>query len=230
LNFRYYKKKEEKSVEYGITSTNSPRLPWRIRHVSTLYGLVVLSLLISVLLFLLSLTYYFGLFFILFLFLIFDSALLYRLYKSAVRFAEVVSALNMDITDARFVNWSTLKVNTSTQVEFFLHYHPGDKHSNPHYKAWITTTKKPPEFERGYATIWHKPSISEKLRNKEVIEYPEYLSPWRLEEIKSLHSMWFSTDSGKTTINAHLDDKWFYSETQDLLRTLEVLRDIEQSI
>jgi hypothetical protein len=226
----YNKKKEEKSVEYGIKSTSSPHLPGRIRHVGTLYGLVVLSLLISVLLFLLSLIYYFGLYFILFLLFFVGSVLLHRLYKSAVRFAEVVSALNMDIIDARFVNWSTLKVSTVTQEEFFLYYHPGDKRSNPHYKVWITTTKKPPAFERGYAAIWHKPSISEKLHIKEDIDYPEYLSPWRLEEIKSLYSMWFSTISGKTTINALLNDKWLYSETQDLLRTLEVLSDIEQSL
>jgi hypothetical protein len=223
-------RKGGKSVIKKIYRTSSSHLPWRIRHVSTLYGLVVLFLLISVLLFLLSLISYFGLFFILFLLFLVDSVLLFRLYKSAERFASVVFAMDKDIIDAKFENHKTLKVNTSTQMEFFLLYHPGDKNSNAHYKVWITTTKKP-HFKKGWhSAIWHKPSISEKLQKKEDIEYPEYLSPWRLEEIESLYSMWFDTISGKTTITALLNDKMLSSETQDLLKTLEVLREIERSL
>jgi len=160
-------------VAHKIYRTPSPHMPWRIRHVSTLYGLVVLFLLFSVLLLLLSLISYFGLFLILFLLFLVGSALLHRFYKSAERFAGVVTAMDKDIIDAKFENQTTLKVNTSTQVEFFLHYHPGDKNSNPHYKIWIMTTKKP-SFKKGWhSTIWHKPSISEKLekkKDKKIIE------------------------------------------------------------
>ncbi len=59
---------------------------------------------------------------------------------------------------------------------------------------------------------------------------PDNVSNLQLNGIKSLREIKIETLKGKNRIVAILNDKWFYSETHDILSTLNILWKIDEGL
>jgi hypothetical protein len=153
---------------------------------------------------------------------------MYFIYKPAKRFSEVVEALNFDLLDVKKTKLWTMKFTTLTEGEFSLYYFSGSKNRSAYYRLWITTPKKVPTEYPDQKRIWTRPSWFD--RKKEKPPSNPYVDEARLEDIKSLSRLYFEDFQGVSSIEAILTDKWLYSETDDLLEALKIMREIEDRI
>ncbi len=156
--------------------------------------------------------------------------ILYSIYLRSKRFAGVIDALGFELLDVRFENWKTMRFTTLTFGEFFLYYFGGSEDYSAYYKLWISTQKRVSVPQGNDFVIWKKPSWFQKIKNKGENSTPYYISKFQIEGIKSLSSLKIEITASENKIAAYLDDKWLHSEIPDLLKTLEVLRFIEEKI
>jgi hypothetical protein len=156
--------------------------------------------------------------------------ILYSIYTRSRRFAGVINALGFELLDVKFENWKTMKFTTLTFGEFFLYYFGGSEDYSAYYKLWISTQKRVPVPQGNDFVIWKRPSWFQKIINKGENPPQYYISKSQIEGIESLSRLKIEITPFENKIAAYLDDKWLHSEIPDLLKTLEVLRFIEERI
>jgi hypothetical protein len=152
------------------------------------------------------------------------------MYNHTLKFADVVNALNIDITDLEVVKLNTLKFSTLSHGDFTLYYDNGGKYSNPYYKVWITTPKILPNRDFEDLEKWNEDTFYQRYGEKKTLPLPGYVSLSVVANIKSLKEIRFEWGSITNKIVATLDDEWLYSETHDILRTIKILRSIENNL
>jgi hypothetical protein len=210
-------------------SAESINLPWSIKNVKGLFWGMVLGVMFVPILFFLSILAWFStMMFLTYPLIIISVLILYIIYKPAKRFSDVIGALNFELLEVKKNGWGTLKFTTVTHGEFFLYYFTGGKYSSPYYKLWIITPKEVSTEYPDERRIWIRASWFNRIRKE--LGPNKYVDESELADIKSLSSLEFEKNRGKNTIVAILSDKWLYSEAHDVLRSLKILREIEDMI
>jgi hypothetical protein len=211
-------------------SYDSINLPWSIRNVKGLFWGIMLGSIAIPMMFIVGIfargpLYFMFLMFPVFLLIVMG---MYFIYKPAKRFSEVVEALNFDLLDVRKTKLWTMKFNTLTEGEFSLYYFSGSKHQAAYYRLWIITQKTVPSMHPDGRRIWKRPSWFD--RNKDEPYPNEFADAARFNDIRSLSRIEFGSVDGMNSIEAILSDKWLYSETDDVLETLRIMREIEDRL
>ncbi len=203
---------------------------WSIRHIKTFRQGTILC--IS---FVLFVTLYLIFFYepvvlsfaVIFLFAAFS---LNHMYNQTLKFADVVNALNMDLTKLEVVKLNTLRFSTISNGKFTMYYDNGGMYSYPHYKIWITTIKTLPNLSFEESDLWNEDTFYRRCRGSITTPLPGYVSFMDVAEIMSLRKIKFERSAMNNRIVATLDDKWLYSESSDILKTLKILRKIEKML
>jgi hypothetical protein len=238
LLYHEYKEKYESGAELDLRDhiINPPtEYPWCIRHVNHLLICIIMCVLLIPVFFVIFVYYKFSIFvFSLFIMsFIMIPLILFLIYKPSKRLANIIKALNLDPSKMVIEQLNTLKVNSPISGQFSVHYgsggsFPGSRYwSSSYYKIWIPTNKKIPVKKTGEHLIWTKPSILSKLLDKQNNSLLKYLSLFELNEIKALESLKFENTHGENRIVAILDDRWLFSTTPDIVKTLEILKEIK---
>ncbi len=211
-------------------SYDSINMPWTLRNVKGLFWGIILGSIAIPVMFIVGIFAGGSLYYMLLMFpvILLTVMGMYMIYKPAKRFSEVVEALNFDLLDIKKTKLWTMKFTTLTEGEFSLYYFSGGKNRSAYYRLWITTPKKVPTEYPDQKRIWTRPSWFD--RKKEMPTPNPYVDEARFEEIKSLRRIYFENFQGINSIEAILSDKWLYSETDDLLETLRIMREIEEMI
>jgi hypothetical protein len=162
--------------------------------------------------------------------LLFAAISLNHMYNNTLKFADVVNALNMDLTKLEVVKLNTLRFTTISNGRFTLHYDNGGMYSNPYYKIWITTIKTLPNLGFEFADLWNEDTFYRRCRGSISTPLPGYVSFMEVADILSLRKIKFKRRAMNNRIVATLDDKWLYSESSDILKTLKILRKIERML
>jgi hypothetical protein len=215
-------------------SNGTVDIPLSIKHANLMLLSIVLLLLLIVISLVLSMFAS-----ICFLFVFIGSILSYllvRIYNQMKRYARIVKALYMELIEVKvlkesFFEYGILKIKTLRHGEFFLINIPDRGHPGMRsiYKLWIVTDKKIPVKEGEKRYLWKKMRRQKKGTIVEQ-EFAHYISQIQLDPIKSLHRIQFEIEGGENRIAALFYEIMLYSETNDILRTLEALRDIEKMI
>lgn len=241
LLYHEFKEKYDSGVELDLRDhiINPPNeYPWCIRYVNHLLICIILCvLLIPVYLMIYSyfaLTIFVSLLFIFSILMI--ALLLFLIYRPIKRFANIIKALSLEPSEMVIERLSTLKVNSPVSGQFSVHYGsggslPGIRYwSSSYYKIWIPTNKKNLKKKSNEYLIWTKPSFFSKLLNKRNTSLLKYLSLFQLNEIKALESLRFENTDGENRIVAILDDRWLFSITPDIVKTIDVLKEIKANL
>ena len=201
----------------------------------------------------------FGAFFVVSVFFILCASVLHMFYKPAKKYAELISTLNFDLVDLKYAR-STLTCTTLRHGTFSLQFFGGSKYEGGFYKLWITTQKPPPvplggkriqrwkmflaapwsvSLDGRSVVLWREPMFkwAKSIANIDLpdigvpnVGLPDNISKEYLNEIKSLREIKIEAAGTENRITAIFHDKWLYSETTDILSTLEVLRAIEEGM
>lgn len=206
----------------GIT-TSQKILVWNIKHIQE----ILLGIIVCVTLFLITFSMLYSGYVhpcSLGLLLIFVVAafVLYMFYKEAKRYNEILTALGPDLISVQFIYEKIMKFTSSRFGEFFMDYYPGNDSENPYYGVWIVLDKPRVRIDRRRTTLWSKPSWFKRTFGDP--PKPHHSVPLNLvTQIKTLRKISIEGYNKKYRIVAILNDDWLYSETHDLLRTVEVL-------
>jgi hypothetical protein len=150
-----------------------------------------------------------------------------HMYNQTLKFADVVNALNMDLTKLEVVKLNTLRFSTISNGRFTLYYDNGGMYSYPHYRVWINTIKTLPNLGFEHSDLWNEDTFYRRCRGSITTPLPGYVSFMEVSDIPSLRKIKFERSAFNNRIVATLDDKWLYSESSDILKTLKILRKIE---
>jgi hypothetical protein len=152
------------------------------------------------------------------------------------RYARIVKALYSELIEVKvlkesFFEYGILKIKTLSHEEFFLINIPDRGHPGMRsiYKLWIVTDKNFPVKEDEKRYLWKKTRQQKKGTIVDQ-EFANYIPQIQLDSIKSLHRIQFEVQEGENRIAALFYEILLYSETEDILRTLEILRDMEERI
>jgi len=150
---------------------------------------------------------------------------LYAVYQPASRFRELLDALRPNVLDVEWIYNYTLKISTSNLGEFFLKYHPEREDASGYYIIWITSDKSIPVMGAPSLTLWSKP-YKPILRDWHYFPSPPYVPTAKANEIKTLKWIIMDWSGTEFRIMAWLSDEWLQSETDDLMKTVEILEEI----
>jgi hypothetical protein len=153
-----------------------------------------------------------------------------HMYNQTLKFADVVNALNMDLTNMEVLKLNTLRFNTISNGKFTLYYDNEGMYSNPYYKMWITTIKNLPNLSYENSDLWNEDTFYRSCNGSITTPLPGYISFMDVADIPSLRKIRFQSNPVANRIIATLDDKWLYSNTSDILQTLKILRKIEKKL
>jgi hypothetical protein len=152
------------------------------------------------------------------------------IYSHTQKFADIVNALNMDLSNVEVLKSNTIKFETISQGKFFLYYDKGGRYSNANYKMWINTIKMLPVLDYEYSDLWNEKLFFKRYQEEKEFPLPGYISLSDVNEITSLREIRFESGPMANRVVAVLNDQWFYSETSDILKTLNILRKIEKML
>ena len=152
------------------------------------------------------------------------------IYSHTQKFADIVNALNMDLTNVEVLKLNTFRFQTQTQGHFILFYDTGGRYSNANYKMWINTIRILPVLDYEYSDYWDENSFFKRTSNEISIPLPGFIELSDVGHISSLREIRFERGPMLNKVVAILDDEWFYSETSDILKTLKILRKIEKKL
>lgn len=155
--------------------------------------------------------------------------ILYAIYQPASRFRELMDVLKPSLLDVEWVFRHTLKFTTANLGEFYVKYNPEKENESAYYEVWITSDKSGPGLAEPRVTLWKKPYKS-ILSKWLYFQSPPYVPVFKANEIKTLK--WIAMDwlSSEYRIMARLSDEWLHSETDDLLKTVELLEEIYEGM
>jgi hypothetical protein len=209
--------------------------PWMVRNKNIFLGVTVASI-SAVLLTLYSHFLFFArniwAIYVLVLVGTLAAILSYQTYKSARRFDELIEALKDDIVDAKIrvspiLNF-TLECSSMHHGRFSLYYFHGSRYERPYYKLWISTDKPIPVKEKGFRRKLFE--FKSRLEGGVDESLADKVSDVELKEIKTLKLLTTEREKGENRIIAIIDDRWLYSETSDIIKSLELLRKIEKML
>jgi hypothetical protein len=152
------------------------------------------------------------------------------MYNHTQKFADVVNALNIDLTNAEIVKLNTVRFTTISHGKFTLYYNCGDIYNDAYYKIWIRTTKGLPVRYDNDFYMWGRDTFFKRFGDDKEIPLSGYITLSDVDHIISLREIRFENGVIANRIVATLDDRWLYSETVDILKTLKVLRKIENKL
>lgn len=158
-------------------------------------------------------------------FLMLLGVILYAIYQLASRFRELIDALKSDILDVEWIYKYTLKFTTSNRGEFYLQYYYEREHESAHYIIWITSDKSVPVMAEPRVTLWSKP-YKPIFGNWQHFPSPPYVPVTKANEIKTLKWIAMDWSGSEYRILARLSDEWLQSETDDLMKVVELLEKI----
>jgi len=203
---------------------------WSIRHIKNFRQGTVLCILFMLFVGLYLLVFYEPIMLSFAVIFLLAAISLNHMYNETLKFADVVNALNLDITKLEVVRLNTLRFNTISNGKFTLNYDNGGMYSNPYYKMWITTIKNLPNLGVEHSDLWNEDTFYRRCRGSITTPLPGYLSFLDVADIISLRKIKFERGAMNNRLVATLDDKWLYSETSDILQTLKILRKIEKKL
>ncbi len=216
--------------EYKSVEMIPINLLWAIRHIKAFRVGTILCVLFAVSLFLFFLiSYEFSTLSIMVIFIMIAMSLNF-MYNHTLKFTDVVNALNMDITNLEVEKLNTLRFDTISHGKFTLYYDDGGRYANAYYKMWITTSKSLPTRYDLDLDIWDRNAFYKRLNEEKDTTLSDYVTLSDVADIKSLLDIKFEWGPIANRIVATLDDRWLYSETLDILRTLKILRRIEKKL
>jgi hypothetical protein len=154
---------------------------------------------------------------------------LYMTHKTASRFRELLDVLKPNLLDVEWRYPESLKITTSNLGDFFLSYIQETEHEAAHYLVWITSDKGGPSPLVSKMTLWKRPYKS--IYGKWIyFDSPSYVPVARAYDIKTLEWIALELVESQFRIIARLKDEWLQSETDDLLKTVEILEEIYAGI
>ena len=199
---------------------------YAIGHVDDIRWVMVLCIIAFLVTLLLATTviYHTCMVFILGLFML-AGVIFYAIYLPSSRFREAIDVLSPSLFNVEWVGRDTLKFTTANLGEFYMYYKSEGEHESAYYKVWITSDKNGPVTAIPRVTLWKRPYKS-ILGKWLYFQSPPYVPAVKANEIKTLK--WISIDwfGNHHRIMARLSDDWLHSETDDLLKTVEVLEEI----
>jgi hypothetical protein len=163
-------------------------------------------------------------------FFLFSGITMGFVHTYASRFDQVIKALGFDFIDVKAETWNTLMFETNEYGDFTLKYDVDGKHRGARYKVWIITKRNLPAGCNKWLDNGDKDVFYRKNRKEEVTPIKEFVTPADVVYIRSLRELRFERGYIANRIIATLDDMWFYSETPDILRTLKLMRKIEDQL
>jgi hypothetical protein len=209
-------------------------IPLSIRFVHLLLACTVILFIITIASFIISMYVSICIVFVFIGFIL--SYLFVRIYNQMKRYARIVKALDPELIEVNvlkdsFFEYGILKIKTITQGEFFLLNIPNRGHPGMRsiYKLWIVTDKNLPVKEGEKRYLWKKMKGQEEGTIIEP-ELAHYIPQNQLDSLKVLHRIQFEFLEGENRIAALFYEFLLYSETKDILRTLDILREIEEMI
>lgn len=203
---------------------------WSIRHIKTFRQVTILCILFVVFVASYLLVFYEPIMLSFAVIFLFAAISLNHLYNQTLKFTDVVNALNMDLTKLEVVKLNTLRFSTISNGKFTLYYDNGGMYSYPHYRMWITTIKNLPNLSFELSYLWNEDTFYRRCRGSITTPLPGYVSFMEVADIPSLRKIKFERGAMNNRIVASLDDKWLYSESSDILKTLKILRKIERML
>ncbi len=203
---------------------------WSVRHIESFRVGALLCILFLFLVFLFFLIFYEPFMISLMVVIMITAMSLNIMYNNTQKFADVINALNIDLTNVAIVKLNTLRFNTISHGEFTLYYNDGGLYRNAHYKMWIRTTRSLPVRYYEDFNMWDIDTFYERFGDDKDIPLPGYITLTDVEGIISLREIRFERGVMANRIVATLDDRWLYSETFDILLTLKILRKIEKKL
>jgi hypothetical protein len=150
----------------------------------------------------------------------------YTTYKIASRYRKVIDVLRPNLVDIEILGPETLKITSTKYGEFYINYRfsGGDKPPS-NYEIWIASDKTDPNADRSGMLLWERP-VKLITGTWSYFESPPYVHHKKASEIKTLTQIALDWYGEYYRILATLTDRWPYSETDDLLKTLELLEEI----
>lgn len=203
---------------------------WSIRHIKTFKQGTILCILFVLFVAIYLLVFYEPVMLSFAVIFLFAAISLNHMYNQTLKFADVVNALNMDITKLEVVRLNTLRFSTISNGKFTLYYDHGSMYSNPRYEMWITTIKNLPDLGIELSDLWNEDTFYRRCRGSITTPLPGYVSFMEVADIISLRKIKFERGPMNNRLVATLDDKWMYCETSDILQTLNILRKIESKL
>jgi hypothetical protein len=219
-----------KSKEYKSVEMIPLDVLWSIKHMKGFRIGIILCILFMVFLFLFFLVSFKPLMISLIAIFMITAISLNFIYSHTQKFADIVNALNMELTNVEVLKSNTLRFDTESQGKFFLYYDMGGRYSNAHYKMWIKTIKILPVLDYEYSDIWDENSFFKRSSEERIIPLPGYITIDDVNDISSIREIRFERGPMTNRVVAVLDDQWFYSETSDILKTLKILIKIEKKL
>ena len=221
----------ENMEEHGNGTVN---IPLSIKYANLLLFCTVVLLIFTITSFIISMFASICFVFVFIGFIL--SYLVLRIYNQMKRYAKIVRALSLELIEVKvlkdsFFEYGILKIKTLKHGEFFVINIPDRGHPGMRsiYKLWIVTDKNLPVKEGEKRYLWKKTRRQEKGTFIEP-ELVHYISQNQLDSLKALHRIQFEYLDGENRIAALFYEIMLYSETNDILRTIEILRDIERMI
>jgi hypothetical protein len=205
-------------------------LLWSIKHIKTFRQGTILCILFMLFVGLYLLVFYEPVILSFAVIFLLAAISLNHMYNQTLKFADVVNALNMDLTRMEVLKLNTLRFSTISNGKFTLYYDNGGMYSNPHYKVWITSIKNLPNLSYENSDLWNEDTFYRRCKGSITTPLPGYISFMDVADILSLRKIKFETSPVANRIIATLDDKWLYSNTSDILQTLKILRKIEKKL
>lgn len=210
-------------------------LSWSIRHMNALRAGFVISIGTGILTFVATRFYLLPFtFFQIFIFFSLVAMVFFSSSRPASKFAKIIREIKPHIESVHSERSSTLRISTNDQSVFRIHWErshgiPGIKllGSIAHYEVWISTKKNIPLDGKWRKTIWERQPFYEKFRNSKAPEFSVYITPSQIEHIKSISKLRFEAGEEDGKIAAILDDWIFRFEIPDILKAVDLLRDIE---
>ncbi|UCF07404.1 MAG: hypothetical protein JSW28_07040 [Thermoplasmata archaeon] len=220
--------KMDRKMRMSRQPTISQRvITWGIWHVSELFKVIILTIVLGCMLLLIMAFFMFTLFIFVFIIIyMIVPLMLYGVYHPAKRYREVIDAISPELLDLYYNKGGILRFKTSSFGEFFLHYYSGDELVNPYYRIWIAAPKCGPYNGENNVILWEKPSRRNRDRNS-LMDVPEFVPLDDVNEVPTLRRITLERYGKDFKIMAVLDDAWLHSETQDLFSVLQILEDIQ---
>jgi hypothetical protein len=150
---------------------------------------------------------------------------LYAIHQPASRFRELMDGLKPNLLDVEWVHSKTLKFTTANLGEFYVKYNPEEENESAYYLVWITSDKGGPSPIVSRMTLWKRPYKS-ILGKWLYFDSPPYIPVISANDIKNLKWIVLEMFGSQYRIIARLSDEWLHSETDDLLKTVELLEEI----
>jgi hypothetical protein len=146
------------------------------------------------------------------------------IYVVAKKYHDLLSALGSDLLSVEFISNYELKITSARHGEFYFDFRTGGESGHGYYRVWIVMDKKRRNKLQRHI-LWESPSWIN--RSLGLYRFPHPTVPLDLvARVNSLRRITVEGHKKAKLIVAILDDAPWQSESDDIIRTVEILEHI----